>query len=157
MSLYDNLFPTEQTIIGGSGDYVLNGIPFDTFGLGMLRVTVTADVKRTSGGVVMSSGIADPGAGDIDLATGVVAFQAPATLPTTVYANYAFLDQTTFDPFSLFMGTGTAKSIYFHGPFLFPGPAGNFKIRNIHVVVDGVGPPPPPVRARGGFGAGPFG
>jgi hypothetical protein len=134
--LYDSgNMPTVRNINDPNADYVFAIPGINTFGTGSLKLVVTADIEHNSGGFQTTVGLADPGAVSIDAATGALAFLKPATTPGSSYATFTYVDNATLDPYSLFTGSGTAKSLYFHTPFAFPAGAGDFNIKNINVQV----------------------
>lgn len=146
-TLYDHTFVPEQTVLPeagetGPGDYVLDGIPFDTFGTGTLRLTIDVDIKYVSGENNLVVGVAAPGSLDIGDASAIFdSFMQTASNPTGTYATYTLVKEFGTQAYVDFTGPGAAQSIYFHAPRTFLGGfAGTtYKIQNIHVVVESLG------------------
>jgi hypothetical protein len=154
--VYDNTFATEQHVKSDVLYYELTGIPFDTFGTGTLRVSITLDVKDVNYpiGSSLLVYVNTPGLVIGTFDDGSELGKLIGGLPTTVYSTQVLGEAFSQTPSYIeFTGPGTPLSLYFYSPFLFPDfTEGDEYFKNAHVVVETTETPEPTITSGGAIG-----
>lgn len=146
--LWDQTYPPTQIVATGGDAYELSSIPFDTFGTGRLRVTITLDCSRALPPGFQEWLFAYINAPGLNTPTRDFTFSYQGAfycLGLQATATFNMKDATGWDSggalYVDFVSDGSARSIYFWPPFLPPAfQEDTYTFSNVHVTVTCEGP-----------------